>query len=758
MNYYPFLTHDLKKRQTFFSALFLVAGNITRGKIILLPSFFLFSLFLYIPSLFAQTFTEVSPGPPIEAVNLGAIALGDLNGDSHPDVLISGYNASFTPIAKLYTNDGNGGFTEVTGTPFEGVYLSSIALGDINGDSHPDVLITGQNASFNRITKLYTNDGTGVFTEAMGTPFEGISYGSLNLGDLNGDTHLDVLITGLNGSIYIAKLYTNDGTGGFTEVIGTPFEGVDVSSAALGDINGDNHPDVLISGRNASSIPITKLYTNDGTGVFTEVVGTPFEGVSFCAVALGDLNGDSHPDVLITGLNASSTPISKLYANDGTGGFTEVMGTPFEGVNSGTVNLGDVDGDTHPEILITGFSSKAITRLYTNNGTGGFTEVTNTPFDGVSDRSVVLGDVNGDIHPDVLITGLDTSFSLITKLYTNDGPIPSPATALHFDGQDDYVSLPDSMANHFSAGQISVTAWGYLQSLQSGSTIIQNSGETIGGAYYLGVESQKLVLRVQQSDGNTLFLSSPDSFPLNTWVHAGFTADGDSVSLYQDGLLVAATSYDGTLNTGFPATFIGASPNDSANGISTTDPGSWHGKLDEIGIWERGLTSKEMAKFATCRPAPVEPGLLAYYDFNQGIAGLNNPEHDTLFDDVNDYHGIFQNHVLKGYLSNWTQGNELETCWVTDIEKTFSKEISEIQLAPNPATDMLNIILQSKEKGEATVKLFDLSGRMILSQQAYLTGGHQTLGLDVRNLRAGMYIISLQMGSARYSRKFIKVD
>ncbi|MEM7374581.1 MAG: T9SS type A sorting domain-containing protein [Bacteroidota bacterium] len=54
---------------------------------------------------------------------------------------------------------GGGTFTEMTGTPFEGVEASSIAFADVDGDNDQDVLITGQNSSFARISKLYTNDG-----------------------------------------------------------------------------------------------------------------------------------------------------------------------------------------------------------------------------------------------------------------------------------------------------------------------------------------------------------------------------------------------------------------------------------------------------------------------------------------------------------------------------------------------------------------------------------------------------------------------
>ncbi|MBC6427533.1 MAG: VCBS repeat-containing protein, partial [Ekhidna sp.] len=66
---------------------------------------------------------------------------------------------------------------------------------------------------------------------------------------------------------------------------------------------------------------------------FTEKESTPFPRVERSSIAFADVNKDGHPDVLITG-NTGSERIAKLYLNDGSGGFTEKMETPFAGVNN----------------------------------------------------------------------------------------------------------------------------------------------------------------------------------------------------------------------------------------------------------------------------------------------------------------------------------------------------------------------------------------------------------------------------------------
>jgi len=385
-------------------------------------------------TLFAQSFTQAPTAPPFDEVVGASIAFSDVNADGHEDVLITGKNSSGRVIAKLYTNDGTGKFTIMRWTPFEGVSGGSIAFSDVNGDGHEDVLITGQGRLAKRIAKLYTNDGTGKFTERTGTPFEGVSGGSIAFSDVNGDGHEDVLITGYSSISSIAKLYTNDGTGKFTEMTATPFENVSRSSVAFSDVNGDGYEDLLITGQGRLAKRIAKLYTNDGTGNFTEITGTPFDGVKDGSIAFADVNGDGHKDVLITG-NSSGSTITKLYTNDGTGNFTERTGTPFEGVSEGSIAFSDVNGNGHEDVIITGQnrSGSQIAKLYTNDGTGSFTERTGTPFEGVEDGSVAFSDVNGDGHEDILITGSQTA-----KLYTNDGTGNfTEITGTPFDGVKD---------------------------------------------------------------------------------------------------------------------------------------------------------------------------------------------------------------------------------------------------------------------------------------------------------------------------------
>lgn len=368
-------------------------------------------------------FTE-DTGASFENVGSGSITFGDIDNDGHEDVLITGRNTFGGRVAKLYSNDGNGSFSEVTGTPFYGVDYSSAAFEDVDGDGDLDILILGKDASNSSITRLYTNDGLGNFSEVPGTTFVDLGYGALAFSDLNSNGFPDAIVSGrLSSNVDVVKIYGNDGTGNFLEASGSPLEGARSGSSAFADIDGDGNLDILITGRNEFNNRFTNLYSNDGNGNYTEVIGTPFDGVMNSSICFADIDGDGDQDVLITGMNNSLDRIAKLYSNDGSGNFSELTGTPFDGVTYSAVDFADIDGDGDQDLLITGriVNNIRIAKLYANDGNGNFTELTGTPFDGMTNSTVSFIDIDNDGDQDVFITGRNEINEFLATLYINDG-------------------------------------------------------------------------------------------------------------------------------------------------------------------------------------------------------------------------------------------------------------------------------------------------------------------------------------------------
>ncbi len=362
-----------------------------------------------------------------------------MEGDGDQDLFITGTSSLSLPynepIGELYINDGSGYFTLSQKSLFEGVGFSSVAFADVDGDSDQDLLVTGskkfdstnpyETPKGTPSTKLYLNQGNGIYEALLETPFEDVMNGSVAFADVDGDEDQDVLITGSSASIPTAKLYINNGQGIFSEVEDTPFLGTFRGAVAFSDIEKDGDPDLLISGYTTIS-PLsstTNLYVNDGKGNFELNPNTPFEGIHAGTLTFSDLDGDEDEDLLITGENNEGFTIAKLYANDGQGFFTEVVDTNLRGTFLSSVSVKDVDQDSDMDILVSGsMTGGYATVLYMNNGDWEFTPLENTMFPGAIYGSVAIEDVDGDNKQDIFVSGYKgVGGNSVASLFINQG-------------------------------------------------------------------------------------------------------------------------------------------------------------------------------------------------------------------------------------------------------------------------------------------------------------------------------------------------
>lgn len=79
----------------------------------------------------------------------------------------------------------------------------------------------------------------------------------------------------------------------------------------------------------------------------------------------------------------------------------------------------------------------------------------------------------------------------------------------------------------------------------------------------------------------------------------------------------------------------------------------------------------------------------------------------------------------------------------------------EIELSPNPATDLLTIILPEGQPSTFTLSGFDISGKMVLEKT--VQDGHFSVQVPVANLPAGMYFLTVQQEGTVATRRFAKL-
>ena len=206
---------------------------------------------------------------------------------------------------KIYRNDGDGVFTDID-APLPGIrYGTAVAWGDYDNDGDLDLLITGESDQSELVARIYRNDGSGIFTDIeAGLP--GVWIASVAWGDYNNDGNLDILLTGWAGVDRISRVYRNTGNDSFTDIHAS-LEGVYYGAAVWGDYDNDGDLDILITGKGANG-GVTRLYRNDAADTFSDI-HAPFPPLDESAAAWGDYDNDGDLDVIL-----SRTPNSSYYA------------------------------------------------------------------------------------------------------------------------------------------------------------------------------------------------------------------------------------------------------------------------------------------------------------------------------------------------------------------------------------------------------------------------------------------------------------
>ncbi len=316
---------------------------------------------------------DTNPETLLNGVYYSSAVWGDYDSDGDLDILAAGMGPLAVPLTQIYKNEG-GVFNEDTAADagLPGIWHGSVAWGDYNADGKPDILLTG-NAGPGAgpvapVSKIYKNDGDGSFSEVTGTGLAQVYYSSVAWGDYNSDGYPDILLTGYAGSVAVSKIYRNNGDGSFSEdaTAESGLTPIGSSSVAWGDYDSDGDPDILLTGY-SSSTSVSEIYRNNGNGTFSEdtTAGGALTGVFQGSAAWGDYNADGRLDILLAGYSSSlSKRVSMLYQNNSNGSFSEDTDADgsLTGVDSSSVAWGDFGyvGNGSPDgrldILLSGWS------------------------------------------------------------------------------------------------------------------------------------------------------------------------------------------------------------------------------------------------------------------------------------------------------------------------------------------------------------------------------------------------------------------
>jgi hypothetical protein len=257
-----------------------------------------------------------------------SVAVGDLNHDGHPDIVVA--NQQDNTVTVLVQNSGFDGTSYATSTVTVGPSPTQVILADLNHDGYPDLVVTHNRpgASTDQGVTVVLNSAVANST----TPFQGqpaVEYAAafpaaaVAAADFNGDGNLDLILAGDSAPGQV-RLLLGNGAGGFSDG-GTFATGVtNPGSIAVADMNLDGFADVIVASKStgASTGGIAVLLNQHGSGFAPPIVTQVAPGSGLASLAVTQLNHlapDTFPDVVVSTLSGQAANVYALTGNgDGT--------------------------------------------------------------------------------------------------------------------------------------------------------------------------------------------------------------------------------------------------------------------------------------------------------------------------------------------------------------------------------------------------------------------------------------------------------
>jgi hypothetical protein len=416
------------------------------------------------------------------------IATADLNNDGKPDLFFGSVNFTTNSSgAKALLGNGDGTFTPM---PTLGLgpnrNSTGVATGSFKNNGKQDFVVSQNLQSGTGLLRYLAGNGDGTFQPSANTP---LSFNPFQIAaaDFNKDGNLDVVM----GDCSKLAVFFGNGSGAFA-LSNQYSNGVNCDSGqvAVGDLNGDGYPDLVVTDIDNSGHLNAYVLLNNGlgspgtfAGAVAYSVGPAPANFAGLGVALGhfkESTGAGHLDI------AASDPANNtvtILTNNGDGTFA--VGNSYAvGTNPVYIAAGNFDGTGHVSLAVanctncnTSGAGSTISVLY-GNGDGTFALDPTSYVAGFGSLAIAVGDYNGDGAPDLAVA--NSNDGTVTILLNTGGTFMNLASSLNpaFYGQS--VKFTASVAPSLPAATVPTGT----VTFKDGSTTLGSGALTSGTATF----------------------------------------------------------------------------------------------------------------------------------------------------------------------------------------------------------------------------------------------------------------------------------
>lgn len=364
-----------------------------------------------------------------------SVAVADVNGDGKPDLIVVSWyktgNSESEGSIDVLLGAGDGTFAAPVRYGTLGGQALGVAVGDVNGDSKPDVIVANSCLSLPACNtgggvSVLLGNGDGTFQPATIYYSGGQGADSVSIADLNGDGHPDLIvanccqITGTNPGTLGILLGNGDGT--FQPAVSHNAGDNSLQSLAVADLNGDGHLDVVAVGESSA---LVSVLLGNGDGTLRDEVDYTLSGSAPRTITIGDVNADGHPDLVVALLcqdQTCGTGGLNLFFGNGDGTFQAPVSYSAGGYDAASAVIADINGDGNPDLSVANtasFNGPGQVNVLLGNGNGTFQAAASFPSDANAPHDLALADLNGDGKPDAVVVNVEAP--AVSILLNNSG-------------------------------------------------------------------------------------------------------------------------------------------------------------------------------------------------------------------------------------------------------------------------------------------------------------------------------------------------